>query len=171
MQNHGGYTDDYENFTPDIHVQERNDVVVDRYLSLIKRSDAELKNLIQYFEAQDEDTIIVFFGDHQPNDYMANKVYKLSGKTTVTEEDAKNRYIVPYVIWANYDIKEGTKEDTDISFVAAKALQAAGISTNPYQNFLLELEEVLSEDSTATEEEKDHYRLMYQKLQYYYMFE
>jgi phosphoglycerol transferase MdoB-like AlkP superfamily enzyme len=106
--------------------------VVDRYLSLIKRSDAELKNLIQYFEAQDEDTIIVFFGDHQPNDYMANKVYKLSGKTTVTEEDAKNRYIVPYVIWANYDIKEGTKEDTDISFLAAKALQAAGISTNPY---------------------------------------
>ena len=171
MQNHGGYTDEYENFTPDIHVQEKTDVVVDRYLSLIKRSDAELKNLIQYFEEQDEDTIIVFFGDHQPNDYLANKVYMLSGKTTVTEEDAKNRYIVPYVIWANYDIEEGTGVDTDISFLAARALKTAGISTNPYQNFLLELEEVLSEESNATEETKDEYRLMYQKLQYYYMFE
>ena len=171
MQNHGGYTDDYKNFTPDIHVQERNDVVLDRYLSLIKKSDEELQNLIQYFEEQQEDTIIVFFGDHQPNDYVANKVYKISGKTTITEEDAEKRYIVPYVIWANFDIEEGTNKDTDISYLAANVLKEAGISTNGYQNFLLELEKVLSEDSTATEEEKEEYRLKYQKLQYYYMFE
>ena len=171
MQNHGGYTDAYKNFTPDIKVQEKNDVVLNRYLSLIKKSDEELQNLIQYFEGQEEDTIIVFFGDHQPNDYVANKIYGLSGKTTVTEEDAANRYIVPYVIWANYDIREGTGEDTDISYLAAKVLKEAGISTNAYQNFLLELEEVLGEDSNATEEEKEEYRLMYQKLQYYYMFE
>jgi hypothetical protein len=102
---------------------------------------------------------------------VANKVYKLSGKTTITEEDAEKRYIVPYVIWANFDIEEGTNKDTDISYLAANVLKEAGISTNGYQNFLLELEKVLSEDSTATEEEKEEYRLKYQKLQYYYMFE
>ena len=171
MQNHGGYTDAHENFTPDIHVQEKSDVVLDRYLSLMKESDEELKRLIQYFSQQEEDTLVIFFGDHQPNDYVARKVYSISGKTVETEEDAKNRYIVPYVIWANYDIREGTKEDTDISFLAAKALEAAGITTNNYQNFLLELEQVLAEEGSASEEKKDEYRLMHQKLQYYYMFE
>jgi phosphoglycerol transferase MdoB-like AlkP superfamily enzyme len=171
MQNHGGYTDAYKNFTPDIHVQEKNEVVLDRYLSLIKKSDEELQNLIEYFKEQEEDTIIAFFGDHQPNDYAANKVYRLSGKTTLTEADAEKRYIVPYVIWANFDIGEGTNQDTDISYLAANVLKEAGISTNGYQNFLLELEEILADNSTATEEEKDEYRLIYQKLQYYYMFE
>lgn len=171
MQNHGGYTDAYENFTPDIKVQEKNDVVLDRYLSLIKESDAQLKSLIDYFAEQEEDTMIVFFGDHQPSDYVANKVFRISGKTTISEEDAANRYIVPYVIWANFDIREGTDENVDISMLAAKVLKEAGITTNAYQNFLLEYEKIIADDSTATEATKEEYKNIYQKLQYYYMFD
>ena len=171
MQNHGGYTDAYKNFTPDIKIQEKNDVVLDRYLSLIKESDAQLERLINYFSAQEEDTIIVFFGDHQPNDYVANKVFSASGKTTLTQSDAENRYVVPYVIWANYDIREGVEEDTDISFLASKVLQEAGLTTNAYQNFLLELEGILDEDGVASEALKEEYKDIYQKLQYYYMFD
>ena len=171
MQNHGGYTDAYKNFTPDIKIQEKNDVVLDRYLSLIKESDAQLENLINYFSEQEEDTIIVFFGDHQPNDYVANKVFFASGKTSISQSDAENRYLVPYVIWANYDIREGVKEDTDISFLAAKVLKEAGLRTNAYQNFLLELEGVLAEDGVAPADLKEEYKNKYQKLQYYYMFD
>lgn len=170
MQNHGGYTDEHENFAPDIHVQEKDDIVLARYLSLIKESDKQLEHLISYFSEQEEDTVIVFFGDHQPSDYVANKVYSVSGKTSISEADAQNRYIVPYVIWANYDIREGVKEDTDISYLAAKVLKEAGLSTNAYQNFLLELEEILADDSTP-QETKDKYKDIHQKLQYYYMFD
>ena len=171
MQNHGGYTDAYENFTPDIKVEDTSDVVLDRYLSLIKESDAQLERLISYFETQEEDTIIVFFGDHQPNDYVANKIFRLNGKTMLSETDVKNRYIVPYVVWANFDIEEATDADTDISYLAANVLTEAGIPTNAYQNFLLELEEVMAEDSTASQVMKDEYWQTYQKLQYYFMFD
>jgi len=171
MQNHGGYTDAYENFTPDIKVQEKNDVVLDRYFSLIKKSDEQLESLISYFSKQEEDTIIVFFGDHQPNDYVANKIFRLNGKTTLTEQDVQNRYLVPYVMWANYDIKEAVDADTDISYLAAQMLDVAGVPTNAYQNFLQELMEVMDENSKASEEQKEKYWNMYQKLQYYYMFD
>lgn len=170
MQNHGGYSDAYENFTPDIHVQEKKDVVLDRYMSLMKKSDTQLQNLIAYFEEVEENTIIVFFGDHQPSDFVANKIFRLNGKKVLTEEDAANRYIVPYVIWANYDIREGSKEDRDISLLAANMLKEARIPTTAYQNFLLEAEEIWA-DASVPQEKKEEYRRMYQKLQYYYMFE
>ena len=170
MQNHGGYTDSFENFTPDIHVQEKDDAVLSMYLSLIKESDAQFKRLVEYFSKVEEDTIIVFFGDHQPNDFLANKLYKINGKTEITPEDAMKRYLTPYVIWANFDIEEGTNQDTDISLLSLKMLQQAGIPTTAYQNFLIEYVDVIN-NPNASQEEKDEMLLTYQKLQYYYLFE
>ena len=66
MQNHSSYTEDFDNFTPDITVNNTNSKALNNYLSLMKISDEAIKKLICYFSEQDEDTIIVFFGDHQP---------------------------------------------------------------------------------------------------------
>lgn len=59
-------------------------------------------------------TIIMMFGDHQPADYITNVVD--TGKKTGSNDafvtsigtgsDRKERYIVPFVMWANYDINE-----------------------------------------------------------------
>ena len=75
-------------------------------LSLVRLSDQALEKLISYFEEADEKTIVVFFGDHQPNDTVAAPILNLNGMTTktLTEDQLKLRYEVPYVIWANYDI-------------------------------------------------------------------
>ena len=164
MQNHSSYSEQHENFTPDIHVEELNDFSLDQYLSLMKVSDAELKLLVEYFAMQKEKTMIVFFGDHQPNDSIANKILRLNGTNTanMSVEEAKLRYQVPYVIWANYDIKEKANADTDISFLAAEVLEAAGIETTPYQKFLLDLKE-----HSDSEEYLEKYRI----VQYYYMFD
>ena len=164
MQNHGGYTDAHENFTPDIHVEEIDDYALDQYLSLMKVSDAELEKLIAYFSQEEEETLIVFFGDHQPNDSLANKILRLNGMHTanMSVEEAKLRYQVPYVVWANFDIKEAREVDTDISFLAAEVMQLAGMPTTAYQNFLLDMKNHMDEEE---------YQKNYQILQYYYIFD
>lgn len=175
MQNHSSYSELHPNFTPDIEVEGINNNGLEQYLSLMKVSDAQFKRLVEYFSGVDEDTIIVFFGDHQPSDYIANQIFRLNGvsPSNLTEEQAFLRYQVPYVVWANYDIEEATGQDMDISFLAANVLEIAGIEMTPYQNFLLEYEEVLADNDGSKEAEKkvQKYKDMHQKIQYYYMFD
>ena len=78
---------------------------------MIKMSDKALKELVHYFEKVDEPTVIVFFGDHQPdleetfyNRLLHTDIQKLEG------EDLEQLYKVPFLIWANYDIKEENVE-------------------------------------------------------------
>ncbi len=164
MQNHSGYTDAHDNFTPDIHVEEVEDFALDQYLSLMKVSDAEFENLVNYFSQEEEKTIIVLFGDHQPSDSIANRILRLNGVNVanLSVEEAKLRYQVPYVIWANYDIEEATNADTDISFLAAELMKMAGMPTTAYQNFLLDFK---------NHPDSEEYLEKYQLLQYYYMFD
>ena len=149
----------------------------------MKRTDQALENLIDYFAGQKEKTIIVFFGDHQPADSVAAPVLALNGKdaNSLNSEDQRLRYQVPYVIWANYDIEEGTGEDTSANYLAARVLQTAGVPTSAYQNYLLELEEdypvisavrVEKSDGTETNSKEEKKGLLqYQQLQYYSLFD
>ena len=162
MQNHGGYTKEHENFTSDIHAVDLNSAQLDQYLSLMKVSDQEFENLVAYFEKEEEKTIIVFFGDHQPSDSVVRPILRWNQKLVMDEEDARLRYQVPYVVWANYDIEEETDADTDISFLAAQVLERTDMPTTAYQNFLLELAE--HPDSNTLKNQ-------YEILQYYFMFD
>ena len=183
MQNHGSYTDAYNNFTPDVTVTGADSFVLEQYLSLMKRTDQALENLIDYFAGKKEKTIIVFFGDHQPADSVAAPVLALNGKdaNSLDSEDQRLRYQVPYVIWANYDIEEGTGEDTSANYLAARVLQTAGVPTSAYQNYLLDLEKdypvisavrVEKADGTETNSKEEKKGLLqYQQLQYYSLFD
>lgn len=74
MQNHSGYDyngDDFENTV--LLKDSSNYPKVNQYLSLIKKSDEALEYLINYFKEQDEHTIILMFGDHQP--YVEDEFY------------------------------------------------------------------------------------------------
>lgn len=143
MQNHGGYTDIYYGFDNTVTADKLNNSALDQYLSLIKMTDEDLKNLIEYFSNVDEKTIVVFFGDHQPNDTVASSVLTANGMdyNNLSSEELKLRYQVPYVIWANYDIDEAAGKDTSVNYLAANVLKAAGVPTNDYQSFLLKLQE------------------------------
>ena len=67
IQNHGGYEKDYDNFKQEIKITDANaNDYANRYLSLVKKTDDALKNLLNYFKSVDEPTIVVMFGDHQP---------------------------------------------------------------------------------------------------------
>ncbi len=179
MQNHSPYTDGYQFPDGNIEVNGRKNSTLAEYMSLVKRSDEALQALVEYFRGQEEPTVIVFFGDHQPTDSVVSEIVRYGAGELSEEELEAERYEVPYVIWANYDLKTDDGGDLSVNYLGAKALQAAGVPLSDYQQYLLELEEeypIISTqrmhkaDGSAASKEDEKIKL-YQKLQYYMLFD
>lgn len=188
MQNHSGYGDgnDYTNFTVDVHMQEVKSNYFNTYLSLMKVSDNAFENLVSYFEKQDEKTIIVMFGDHQPNDYVINAVYKANKLdfNNMSLEEQQNRYKVPFVLWANYDIEEKTDMLISSNYISSLVMDKANLPKTTYQSFLSDLQKEIpvitaniyidKNGTFHTLNEKNEYSELintYKKLQYYQLFD
>ena len=142
MQNHSPYSKRYVNFKPDVFVDGIEEgASINTYLSLVKASDSAFRDLVSYFGEQEDDTVIVFFGDHQPADSVVSPVWKMNGLTgaDLTPEQKSMRYIVPFVIWANYDINERTGLDISANYLSAVMCETCGITLSPYQAFLLDV--------------------------------
>lgn len=182
MQNHSSYASKYDNFDPDITVEGSDSFQLSTYLSLIKLSDAALERLITYFSEAEEDTVIVFFGDHQPADSVVEDIWTLNGveETELTEEQQCLRYQVPFVVWANYDIEEQTDVITSANFLGAQVFDWCKIPMSGYQEYLLELSKEIKAISARTVvdkegnfvdiEEIEEFLQDYNLLQYYRIF-
>lgn len=135
MQNHSGYEEDYDNFTPEITVEGVSSRSLPNYLSLMKETDEALEDLIAYFSRAQEDTMIVFFGDHQPTTYVSNPILRKDGRNpdTLTEEENLLKYKVPYLIWANFDIEEARNQETSANYLAIDILENCGLALPAYQ--------------------------------------
>lgn len=183
MQNHSSYTDVYDNFTPTIEVEGTDSVALNQYLSLLKESDRSLEQLINYFNRIDDPTIIVFFGDHQPTDSVVSPIYKLNDRSvySLSEEELRLRYQVPYIIHANFDIEEATNVSMSSNYLGAKTLKIAGLPLTAYQQFLVNQYETYPSVSVLQITDQDHNVLPitekdtllnpYQILQYYHLFD
>lgn len=146
MQNHGGYSQIYESFPIQVELTDIEDhEATENYLTLIRESDRALKDLISYYEACDTPTMIVFFGDHQPSDFVAKCILTSGGKdeSTLTFQEQQNRYIVPYLIWANYDLEGDICETTSANFLGAVTAKESGAELTDYQKYLLNLQSKL----------------------------
>ena len=143
MQNHSGYDDEFANFRSDITVEGSNSKALNRYLSLMKKSDSSFKELVNYFEDAEEDTIIVFFGDHQPTSYVSNPILRMNkiNPDSLTEEENLLKYKVPYVIWSNFDMKSQKNAETSVNYLAIDMLESAGLPLPSYQNYLKDIRE------------------------------
>ncbi|MGM9680019.1 MAG: LTA synthase family protein [Eubacteriales bacterium] len=148
MANHGGYnTEDFES-TVSILGHE-NYVSLQEYLSSIRESDAAICELIRYFESADEDTVIVIFGDHQPN--MPDYIYPLFfgiGEDTSSEE-WQARYTVPYLIWANFEFEDEQSEITSLNYLSGKMMEIADIEMTDYLEFIASLRKIYPAISAA----------------------
>ena len=147
MQNHSGYAQGWNNLERTIDLPDRlarTDSSARQYFALARESDDALRELIGYYSQQDEPTMIVFFGDHQPP--LTNSFYeelygkKLSERTT---EEVLRQYAVPFFIWTNYDIQE--EQDVVISpnYLGVLTAQLAGLPMTGFMNFLSQLYEAL----------------------------
>ena len=144
IQNHGGYTQDYTPAEADnVYVTNFEATSsINKYLSLIKVSDNAFRELIEYFSNCDEPTIIAMYGDHQPSfDDDANEVLNNHTK----DGGDINKYYVPYVIWANYDIEEedsfGKLNTLSTNYFASTVFKYAGVRLSDYDQYLLDLHE------------------------------
>ena len=143
MQNHSSYTEEFDNFHPNIELTDANSQVLNNYLSLIQLSDTAIENLVTYFSQADEPTMIVFFGDHQPTNSVVKAVWKLNGKSSdsLSDDDEALRYKVPFFIWTNYDITSETQVETSANYLSTKVLHTASLPLTAYTNYLDELQQ------------------------------
>ncbi len=144
MQNHSGYGDSYDNFSPDVTAlfkKTKSNKYLNNYLSLIKVSDQAVADLLTILEGKDKPTIVLFFGDHQPNDYVVNPIYKEYGLDieNQTLEQQQKRQAVPFFIWANYDIEEKTNLMISMNYLSSLLFDVAELPMNQYQTFLYQL--------------------------------
>jgi len=144
MQNHSGYTENFASLPHTVKVKGlENYDAVSNYFSLVKLTDQQINRLVEHYKNSERDTIIVFFGDHQPNTTVGNPILRMHGmdpENLNTEQNAL-RYKVPYFIWANYDIEEETDKEISANYLAGLMTEKAGIKQTPYQLFLKDLRE------------------------------
>ena len=139
MQNHGGYTNaaDYPSFRQTVHATGVAKDDLSTYLSLLQLSDRALEKLVNYFWYKDEPTVILMFGDHQPNDSVVNTLAKHYGTDISSSAEAiARRYEVPFVLWANFDIEEADGVETSLNYLPGLLLEAAGLPATPAQLYL-----------------------------------
>ncbi|MBE6707933.1 MAG: LTA synthase family protein [Ruminococcaceae bacterium] len=162
MQNHGGYSSQFENFTPELYVSGiASQSPINMYLSLINKSDEAFGELVEYFKAQDEPTVILMFGDHQPHDSYVKALLTKYGVTIEpgSLDEQLRRYTVPFVMWANYDIEEETGVESSINYMSSILCEKAGIprsSTQMYLTSLYEKYPVVCEGHYGTADGKFH---------------
>lgn len=135
MQNHSGYGTPGFDFTVDMG-EKNNYYSIREYLSCINNSDRAFGELVEYFESQEEETIILFFGDHQPSlSNIAARFYGISDDDPTLKQQGK--YIVPYVFWANYDINcERATSLTSINFLSSWLRDMVDIPETSFNKFV-----------------------------------
>lgn len=136
MQDHGGYTSE-KLFSEEESVKLNGMPgfgAVEQYLSLQRQSDLAFQELTDYFSKQEEPTIILMFGDHQP---VAFSVFYDAAANS--PEEYRQKYTVPFVLWANYDISEDDVDNISANYLSTYLLQVAGLKKTSYNDYLWQL--------------------------------
>ena len=152
MQNHGGFTnfsefpDQFPSLEEDMDklpLKMKNKESVAGYSSLVRMSDEALGELIEFFKGEDEPTVILMFGDHQPNSTITKPILSYFGIDEETPDwnVRSDQFIVPFVLWANYDIEEQDGVVTSLNYLNIMLSEAAGFELSAYQSFRKQLQE------------------------------
>ena len=104
------------------------------YLSLIKASDDEVKQLVEYYQSVEEPTMIIFFGDHQPGlpGVAINEIY-----TGV--ESYLDFYKTKFFIWTNYESEEIHDYKISANYLPWLILERGNFQLPPFVQMLKEV--------------------------------
>lgn len=151
MQNHGGYSKEYTDLFPDIKIldyvgkETTSTQATEKYLTLVQKTDQAFEELTQYFKDQSEPTVILMFGDHQPSDYICNPILRLMGQDSSIRESSvdefRKGYVVPYILWANYDMDAKENNSISANYLGGYLLEKIGLPLSGYQTYLSGLRE------------------------------
>lgn len=137
VQNHGGYGYEFDN---DISFTHDNNKEVEQYLNLIRISDAAFNILIDELKEYSRKTVVIMFGDHQPDidisDYLNSPI-----DTSDKIEENSRKYYVPYIMWANYNIAWSDYEDMSVNYLSAVTKKDCGLPLSSFDRFRLDVYE------------------------------
>lgn len=151
VQNHNPYTD-YENsenlaiLNSDFSLEQtslsyltENEYKnqLNKYLTLLKSSDKQLKTLIDFFSDYEEDTIIIFCGDHQS---FLTEPLSLGENGELVK--------VPFFIWSNFTLQDeasSLEQDIELSsnYLLPFVISKFNLPKNHYIDNLLQLQNKL----------------------------
>lgn len=132
MQNHLPYIHQEPNGIE--YVQD--DIILNNYLQIQHKADEALEIFINYLKNKNEKTIVLFFGDHQPNLELSER-YELRYEFI---EDNKD-YIVPFFIWTNYEENIEYPDETSTNYLQSILLENAKLPKDSYSMYIKELQE------------------------------
>lgn len=116
-QNHCPYSsdvyDDKEYYYDNVGYDTRGYNITNEYFTGIKKTNAALKELVEYFDEEDEPVIVVFFGDHNPALGEGDSIYRDLGVDLSfdTVNGFLNYYETPFVIHANDEARKMFNND------------------------------------------------------------
>lgn len=128
----------------------------EQYLNLIKLSDEALQNLVEFFRSKDEPTVIVMFGDHQPR--VEDEFYDILQSRTDNDsylERHESLYQVPFMIWANFDIKEEKDVDISANYLGSYMFDKLKMPMTGYDKYLMDLYEEIPVITSVCYYDKD----------------
>lgn len=153
-QNHGPYSNekysDNQFLAKKSHYDDSNYNIINNYLAGIYKTDQAMKKLIDYFRNEEEPTVVIIFGDHNPWLGEGASGYNMLGINLdlSTEEGFLNYYETPYVVWANDSAKkvlnrDFNEEGNNISpnFLMAEIFEYFGWKGNEYMQLLMDFKE------------------------------
>jgi len=145
MQNHASYgeanmeseiknakLETLENEDLNTLIETNFDNQLNEYITLSNISDKALKKLIDYFESVDEDTIILYYGDHQP-------MLDITSTSTIDDgvsEEFMNKYKIPYILWSNYDLKVEVPNETSINYLSGILFDGIKFNTSSWFEYI-----------------------------------
>ena len=96
---------------------------------------------MEYFEKQEEPVAILMFGDHQANLGDCTYEHLIGTESECSSEELMEKYKVPFILWANYDIQEEIIEKTSLNYLYSIMAERLNLPLTGYQNYLLDLSE------------------------------
>ena len=138
LQNHSAYDRWLDVEKADTVMENGSDLYVDTqvYLSLIKASDDEVRQLVETYKYSDEPTMIIFFGDHQPGlPWVAiDEVY-------TNLDSPLDLFNSKFFIWTNYDSPKLHNMGISANYLPWLILDQGNFPMPPYVQMLGELYE------------------------------
>ncbi len=144
IQSHGAYT--VKDYPAEVTVKGSEGLYpkAEQYLTLVSKTDESFKQLVDYFSKQDEPTIILMFGDHQPavEPEFLDKAFGVT-QDNMTMEQYMSKYRTPFLIWANYPLPETEIPDSSLNFLSQYLLRYSGLPQSDYDRYLWNLHQTL----------------------------
>ena len=143
IQNHGPYNDNRygdQSLEINIPLNPNEKQILNTYGLGIKYSDEALGDLIEFLKENNEDSIVMFFGDHLPMLDENQHIYDILGFKEPAEKPNKmyrKMYSVPFFIWQKDNYSSEYLGYKDMIFSSPILMDTLNMSGNSHYDLLL----------------------------------